>query len=562
MIKYKFHSASRVLGLAALAFASGAWSVSAMAAPKIPTATELYDWAEAAMPLLFPGHLPTVTGAGFTYRGPYSTGAYMGVEGSTVYALGPPTGNQLLAMGTLSDFACGVHPTSCTSSDALAKAIAFLASQDAIFASGLPANGEQAYAKLDTCYLHNGVTRAREVARFDADAEVRANLSRRVGARRTDIEVLAERNTTNTDGSARREIDVRYNLSFADGMVQRSLTETLVQGSSAGTSTVAGACGTPQNSQDLRALGNQRIVGFSLASVSSVFDRFKLADGTPNSPARRFRNEVRFLVTDPSATATYATVSGPGLSGGYKLISPQVLATAPEFAGKPGNTQDPLAEDTFRICWTAGSASLADATVADCTRNGAELNALRVQNADPAALDQAFVALGFTVGSIYTVNVFADDGWKTVNGQSGKTPIATYQSRLAALPESAATLAAGTSANFVDATFSLTPVDIAAAVRNKTTASLQVTIVKPAKASTPLRLENVYLFEQGRVNASAAYPTVRIERTTYPPSSATSLSSDIVGTPPQKMAVPTTAEMGINYNDLNGRAVRRVTTFD
>lgn len=122
-------------------------------------------------------------------------------------------GDQLLAVGTLSDFARGVHPTSCTSTNALAKATALLASQGAIYASGLPANGEQAYAKLETCYLHNGVTRAREAVHFEADAEVRANLSRRVGARRTDAEVFAERNTTNTGGSACRENNVRYNLS-------------------------------------------------------------------------------------------------------------------------------------------------------------------------------------------------------------------------------------------------------------------------------------------------------------------------------------------------------------
>lgn len=555
------HSKPRLLALSAALSMLALGPLTLQAAPRTPTANELFDWAQTALPAVFPGSLTSVTGTGFSFRGPYSSGNYVGVEGSTIYVLGPATGNQLLAVGALADFACSVHPSSCVSSDALAKATTFLAGQDALFATRLPTTGAQAYANHDTCYFHNGVTRASEVARFDADAEVRANLARRVGARRTDIEVLAERNTTNADGSARCEIDVRYNLSFADGLVQRGITETLVQGSSAGTSTVAGACAMAQNSQDFRLLGNQRIVGFSLSSVSTVFNRFKLADGTPQSPARRFRSEVRFTVTDPSATATYATVSGPGIAGAYKLVSPRLLATAPEFAGKPGNTQDPLPEDSFRLCWAAGSAGLADAAVADCTQNGAELNALRVQNTDAAALDQAFGALGFTAGGTYTLKVYADDGWKTVNGQASKTPIATYQGRLAALPESAAALAAGTSVNFLDATLSLTPVEIATAVRNKTAAALQVTIVKPAKASTPLRLDNAYTFEQGRVTTSAPYPTVRIERTTFPASNATSLDASI-GVPPQKMALPTTAELGISYNDLNGRAVRSVTSFD
>jgi hypothetical protein len=555
------HSKPQMLALSAALSMLALSPLTLQAAPRTPTANELFDWAQTALPAAFPGSLTSVAGTGFTFRGPYSTGNYLGVEGSTIYVLGPATGNRLQAVGALADFACSVHPGSCISSETQAKVTAFMAAQDALYASGLPATGAQAYANHDTCYFHNGVTRASEVARFDADADVRANLARRVGARRTDIEVMAERNTTNADGSARREIDVRYNLGFADGMVQRSITETLVQGSSAGTSTAAGACAMPQTSQDLRLLGNQRIVGFSLASLSTVYNRFKLADGTPQSPAVRFRNEVRFIVTDPSAKATYATVSGPGIPGAYKLMSPRILATAPEFAGKPGNSLDPVPEDAFRICWTAGSAGLADAAVADCTQNGAEINAVRVQNTDAAALDRAFAALGFAAGGTYTLQVYADDGWKTVNGQAGKTPIATYQARLGALPESAAALAAGTTANYPNATMSLTPVDIATALRNKTAAAIQVTVVKPAKASTPLRLESGYIFEQGRVSASAAFPNVRLDRTTYPAANATSFSASIL-VPPQNLAIPTTGELGVTYNDLGGRSIRNVMSFD
>lgn len=531
------------------------------AAPRVPTANELYDWAQTALPSVFPGTQPSVTAPGFSFRGPYSSGNYVGVEGTSVYVLGPVTNNQLMRVGALADFACSVHPTSCTNSDALAKATSFLAAQDAIYATSLPASGAQAFANLDACYFHNGVARAGEIARFDSDAEVRANLSRRVGAKRTDIEVLAERNTTNSDGSARREIDVRYNFTYPDGMVQRGLQETLVQGSSAGTSTAAGACNTPQNSQDLRVLGNQRIVNFSVTSISALYNRFKLADGTAQTPARRFRSEVRYTLTDPSGVATYAVLSGPGIATAYKLVSPRLLATAPEFAGKPGNSLNPPVDETFKACWSTGSAAIADAASADCTANGAELNATRVQNADAAAVDQAFGSLGFTVGGIYTLQVFADDGWKTVNGQAGKTPIATYQARLPALPESAAALASGTSANFPEVTLSLTPADIAAALRNKSSVSLQSTIVKPAKASTPLRLDNSYLFEQGRVNASAAFPNVRINPLTYPAVTATSITSTIP-LPPQNLAVPTNAELAISYSDLNGRSVRSILSFD
>lgn len=557
----EFHSVTRHLAVSAALSAIALGSISAQAAPQAPTANELYDWAQTALPTVFPGTLPTVAAAGFSFRGPYSSGNFLGVEGNTVYVLGPVTNNQLLPVGALADFACSVHPASCGNSDALTKATAFLAAQDALYATGVPATGAQAYANLDACYFHSGVSRASEISRFDSDAEVRASLARRVGSKRSDIEVVAERNTTNADGSARREIDVRYNFTFTDGLVQRGLQDTLVQGSSAGTPAASGTCATPQNAQELRLLGNRRLVGFGISSVSSVTNRFKLADGTPLSPARRFRSEVRFNVSDPSGVATYATVSGPGIPTAYKLVSPRLLATAPEFAGKPGNSLDPVAEENFKACWSANSAGLADAAAADCTANGAEINALRVQNTDAAALDQAFGALGITAGGTYTLQVYADDGWKTVNGQAGKTPIATYQARLASLPESAAALVAGTTVNYPDVTLSLTPVEIATALRNKASVALQSTIVKPAKGSTPLRLDSTYLFESGRVNAAAAFPNVRVNPLSYPALGATSLSTTIPA-PPQKMVVPTSGELAVIYNDLNGRSVRGIISFD
>lgn len=540
------------------------WAIApqgATAAPQVPTADELYNWAQMALPAVFPGTQPTVAAAGFSFRGPYSSGNFVGVEGTTVYVLGPVTGNQLLSVGSLTDFACSVNPSSCTSTDALQKATSFFASLDALYATSVPATGTQAFAQYDSCYLQSGSTRANEVARFDTDPEVRANLARRVGAKRTAIEVTAERNSTNSDGSNRREIDIRYNLTFTDGIVQQGLAETIVQGSSSGTTTAAAACAVPQNSQEWRALGNQRVVGFNLASLSVIYNRFKLADGTAQSPARRYRNEVRLNVTDPGRNATYAVVSGPGIPTAYKMVSPRLLATAPEFAAKPGNSLDPAADETFKICWNTGSSALAEAAAADCTQNGAELNAVRVQNTDAVAVDQAFAAIGFTASGTYTVKVYNDDGWKTVNGQANKTPIATYQARLGQLPESAAALASGTAASYPEATISLAPADLASAVRAKSAANFQVSVVKPAKAGTPLRLDSAYVFEQGRVSSSAAFPNVRLNQNFYPAPNATSFSAN-VPVPPQNLVVPTSAEFGIIYSDLNSRSVRMVTTFD
>ena len=85
----------------------------AHAAAELPTESELFDWAQVAFPTLFTEAKPTLTSGGFSYRGPYSSGNYLGIEGSNVYVLGPVSDHKLLVVGTLSDFACNVHPSRC-----------------------------------------------------------------------------------------------------------------------------------------------------------------------------------------------------------------------------------------------------------------------------------------------------------------------------------------------------------------------------------------------------------------------------------------------------------------
>ena len=67
---------------------------------------------------------------------------------------------------------------------------------------------------------------------------------------------------------------------------------------------------------------------------------------------------------------------------------------------------------------------------------------------------------------------------------------------------------------------------------------------------------------RGRIlGASAAFPNVRLDRTTYPAANATSFSASIL-VPPQNLAIPTTGELGVTYNDLGGRSIRNVMSFD
>lgn len=79
---------------------AGAW--------RNPTPDEFLDWAEKAHTNYFPGQLPTAVQGDLFYRGPYPSGNYVGIQGDKVLALGPDTGNVVVQVGTLADFASAV----------------------------------------------------------------------------------------------------------------------------------------------------------------------------------------------------------------------------------------------------------------------------------------------------------------------------------------------------------------------------------------------------------------------------------------------------------------------
>lgn len=537
----------------------------AVGAAQAPTSAELMDWAQAKFPELFPGQLADVVGPGFVFRGPYATGNFLGVQNSIIYALGPPTGGQLLALGTLTDFACTVKPASCQPSDALALVNAHLAQIDAMNAAEITSATVRPF--YDGCYLNSGRNLDAEMSRLDTDSLMRASANRKRGSNRRNAEILEERFGINPDGSDRREIDVRYELVYADGMVMPQ-NETFIQGSSFGTKTEIGSCATPQVSQLLRTLGNQRIVGTAVTSLSYVTDRYKLSDGTaqPSSP-RQYVSQIRFDISDPANNATYATISGPGIVGSaYKMVAPRLLRTAPEFARRIGNYVDWRDDETFKACRISTSnGNYADAAVADCTANGAASNTWSASGGDPTAVDTTFAGYGFQTNGVYTIKVYNDDGWKTVNGQSGKTPIATYTTKLNRLPASAAALAAGTASAYGNGTLSMTPVQIAALIRSKAGGSLKADETLKAKVDTEaLQFAALYFFEQGTTVASTqenSWP-----RSRYNPSMVTAIGSPTVtlDIPPGPAAItfPFYGEVGMIWDDLNGFQIRRLLAFE
>jgi hypothetical protein len=77
------------------------------------TASTLMDWAESALPQLFPGPQSNQTLGSYTYRYYPATQNFIAVNGDQVYVLGPFTGNQLAFVGTLSGLSCTINPSTC-----------------------------------------------------------------------------------------------------------------------------------------------------------------------------------------------------------------------------------------------------------------------------------------------------------------------------------------------------------------------------------------------------------------------------------------------------------------
>ena len=112
-----------LLGLSGTAGASPGPSAraqvqSAAPAAPAPTADEFFDWAQQTFADLFPGRPATQVSGPYLYRHYTGSGHYLAVAGADVYVLGPLTGNALVRVGALSDFAPQVLPVVAAASDA------------------------------------------------------------------------------------------------------------------------------------------------------------------------------------------------------------------------------------------------------------------------------------------------------------------------------------------------------------------------------------------------------------------------------------------------------------
>ena len=430
-------------------------------------------------------------------------------------------------------------------------------------AKELPAKGADRFALLDACYLGQGSTKDRLSTNWDANpAQTLASNAYLVGRTYQNVAIKNERQTTNADGSARREIDISFDEVYTDGTIATGQNETLIAGSS------ADLCATPQTGNTLRALGNQRKFAINLIGRNLYQVTNNLSDGATTS--QRARREVRFRLADPAELATYAVVSwASGTAGGtaqsLKMLSPRLVRDAAEMQGKAGNGNY-ANTDFFRICGSEAAYTTSDAATANCTQFGttgenwgASLNP-PFSPAAAAEADLRFDAYGFKSGALIQVQFFNDDGWKTVNGQQGKTPIASYTMTLNNVPYAFAQLGDPPASYVLFGDRSLSEAQIAAALRG-TAASLTANwtaAVAPAGGGKLVAVD-FSAFRQGPSNSTGQ--NVRVNTSVIPAADATR-GTISVGGPIDGTSRTVYGEYSVTYSDRSGRQVSTSHRFN
>jgi hypothetical protein len=445
---------------------------------------------------------------------------------------------------------------------------------DTAVATAVPSTGAQFTSWQDACYLHNGKTKAFFVTEFDANvAESRAENAYIIGSTRMNAQVLAERNLTNPDASTRKEIDIQYDIHYADGSVEKAIKTTLISGSSAGTA----GCATSQTGSTLRFFGNRKLVRVDVQARNIRYERYQLATGELLEPPKTYRRDIRFSVRDPMGNATYAVITGPGpstiVSGVYrpfslKVVSPRIQRTDTLFAGKPGNYRNWGDNDTFRMCRVAAGLPLSN--IADCVTYGASGDSWGWTTATPdVAADTGFASLGFVAGGTYRFDIYKDDGWKSVNGQATATPVAIYTAVLENLPYGFVEMAGtGPDTDLFPKvlTSSLTSVSYSGLLKSGAAGSVNLTWSLPGAMSDArvFRLTEVGEYFEGSATSVTwpAYPRYKYYTAVYPDSTTTMLNNlGITATPPE-ISTKNFADWELYYSDRKNGYIMTIYSYN
>ncbi len=296
-----------------------------------------------------------------------------------------------------------------------------------------------------------------------------------------------------------------------------------------------------------------------------------------------YRRDIAFGVQDPSGKATYAIVTGAGpgstVSGVFtpfslKLISPRLLRDDPLLAGKRGNYTNSSNDDSFRFCRNSLTGNVLNAAESDCVVGGGSGNSFGwnfrtgfTDIVDQQISDNGFNAYGFQTGD-YTFAIYNDDGWKTINGQAGKTPIATYKAKLAKLPYSFVDMVTTNTSSdkFPRVTAgSNNPSDTANALQLNTATPFTLTWVAPAVPDADVwRLTNTGEYFEGPSGTNLAnnyWPALKFFTAAYP--SSTALGGNFtISAKPAKLSYKDYSEFSLAFSNRNGSRIISTLVFN
>lgn len=457
--------------------------------------------------------------------------------------------------------------------ETLAAVNELLRKSETLWATAVPTSGAARMSLSDACYRNDGRTRDYLVTEVDTDPSgFRSQYAYRVGEKLANLQVLAQRTTTVPGGGTRQELDVQYDASLTDGSAVAAVTATVVSGNTAGSP----GCRTGQASSTWRYFGNQQLVQVGARALNIRDERYLMSSGNVASPAVNYTRAVDWVVNDPMGNATYVIVSGPGPAasvGGVptafslKMISPRLLRSAAELAGVTGNYLNWMDDDGFRYCRIAGS-GVPLAALADCAGQGAKDTSWGWTTSTlSAAADASFDNLGFVVSGLYTFAVYNDDGWKTVNGHAGRTPIAVYTDVLESLPYRFVDVAStGASADlFPHLKFgAMSIAQVRANLLSATPAAMNVSWTA-LPAGNPYRVYEVWEYFQGAKvgNASGVFfPAYRSLAELFPGSNVQSVGNWPVSPKPSAMSSKAYSEFLLLYTDRKDQQIRSKVSFN
>lgn len=510
---------------------------------------------------------------------------------STVTVNGTVTGSVTgTVTGVVQGTASGtVTPPAVSAAPAAAIAKGFLQQFDSL-RSSFKSSGTDTYSLNDGCYLGNGYSKAYLVNDWNTRTDNQARTAFDIASTRanTTITVLSDTNATNADGTARRTIRFRYAVNYTDGTRDNDAVETIISGSSAGSTNADGsACTTSENKPEWRFYGNRRIVDFFFSANNEELDRVNLSNGLDKNPATNYNKYITLGMRDPAAVAKYFTIEGPDFrstagassSATFIALSPRVLRDATVFPPTSvGGVVDWRDIDTFRFCRVSSTnGGFATASTADCRVSGASSSDFgSFGNATTTLADTNFANFGFALNQVYTIRVYNDNGWQTVNGFAASTPIATFTRTLDVLPYSFAALtqamAGDVNGTSITATGQVASegigVTIARAFRNKTAFTLAVGITAPTANlpdGTRAGLGTWSTFSQGPASTSTnpvnAFPRSRQLQLFYPAPGSTSFTVNHLA-PNNNLGTPTYGEVNAVINNRNGNVFQRKTSWD